>query len=261
VKCGKGGNGPESERKTVPLINKDFRECTLRENATIQTTAWAAGLALALVVQVSVPQVASAESLFRASTTYAAETGYTPHSLFAPPIPHQVGDIVTIAIDETTQTQDKAELKIDRSRLTDTTGSGPYNQLLTFALGKFPFDWTNKLAQKLSGPVITDNGSTNNLNSKAEETRTTSFKDNITCQVTQVLPNGDLIVQGQKTLQMNKERQDMMVSGIVKPFYVDRNNQISSKQVANFQMIRGGRGVISRQQNDGVANKINQFFN
>jgi flagellar L-ring protein precursor FlgH len=172
-----------------------------------------------------------------------------------------VGDIVTILINETTQTSDQAELKIDRNRITDTTGSGPYNQLLTFALGKLPFGWTDKLTEKLSGPVITDNGSTNILDSKAQNTRTTSFRDSITCQVTQVLPNGDLVVQGQKTMQNNKERQDMMVTGIVKPYYVNRTNQIPSNMVANFQMIRGGRGVISRQQNDGIANKINQFFN
>jgi flagellar L-ring protein precursor FlgH len=223
--------------------------------------AFGAALALALLAQLASLQVALAESLFRASTTYTAGTGYTPRSLFAPPIPHQVGDIVTILISETTQMQDQAELKIDRNRLTDTTGSSPYNQLLSFALGKFPFGWTNTLAQKLSGPVITDNGSRNSLDSKVQNTRTTSFKDSITCQVTQVLPNGDLVVQGQKTIQMNKERQDMMVSGIVKPYYVNKSNQIPSNLVANFQMIRGGHGVVSRQQNDGLANKINQFFN
>ena len=233
----------------------------MRENNRINQKVWATAFVLTFLVQFSCVQNTQAESLFRASTTYTAQTGYQPRSLFAPPIPHQVGDIVTILINETTQTSDQAELKIDRNRITDTTGSGPYNQLLTFALGKLPFGWTDKLADKLSGPVITDNGSTNILDSKAQNTRTTSFKDSITCQVTQVLPNGDLVVQGQKTMQNNKERQDMMVTGIVKPYYVNRTNQIPSNMVANFQMIRGGRGVISRQQNDGIANKINQFFN
>ena len=202
-----------------------------------------------------------AESLFRAGTTYHAQGSYTPRSLFSPPIPQQVGDTVTILIDETAQSEDKAQLSIDRTRQTDATGSSPYNQLVSFALGKLPFGWTNTLAEKLSGPVITDNGSTNSLDSTAEESRITRFRDNITCQVTQVLPNGDLIVQGQKTLQMNKERQDMMVTGMVRTFYVNRNGEIPSRLVANFQMIRSGRGVISRQQNDGIANKINQFFN
>ncbi|HEY9746831.1 MAG TPA: flagellar basal body L-ring protein FlgH [Oculatellaceae cyanobacterium] len=232
----------------------------MRENKIMRITAPAA-LLLVVLASASLPLQASAESLFRANATYNADMGYRPRSLFAPPIPQQVGDIVTIVINETTQTQDRAELKIDRNRRTDTTGSSPYNQLLSFAFGKFGWGWTDKLADKLSGPVITDNGSTNTLNSKAEENRVTAFRDSITCQVVQVLPNGDLVVQGQKTIQVNKERQDMMVTGIVKPYYVNRNNQIPSNMVANFQMIRGGRGVISRQQNDGIANKINQFFN
>lgn len=230
----------------------------MRENQMIKQAAITA-LSVMILVQAVLPLTAKAESLFRVGTTYQAQAGYTPHSLFAPPIPHQVGDTVTILIKEITQSSDQAELKIDRTRVTNTSGSSPYNQLLSFALGKFPF--TDKLVEKLSGPVITDNGSNNNMNSKVQDSRSTSFADSITCQVTQVFPNGDLMVQGQKTIQMNKERQDMMVTGIVKPFYVNQSNQIPSTMVANFQLIRGGRGVVSRQQNDGIANKINQFFN
>jgi len=62
-------------------------------------------------------------------------------------------------------------------------------------------------------------------------------------------------------VQANKERGNLIVTGIVKPYYLDRNNQISSKQVANFQMLQAGKGVISRQQTDGIANKVYQFFN
>jgi flagellar basal body L-ring protein FlgH len=60
---------------------------------------------------------------------------------------------------------------------------------------------------------------------------------------------------------MSKERGELVVTGIVKPYYLDRNNRISSTQVANLQILQGGKGVISRQQNDGLANKIYQFFN
>jgi flagellar L-ring protein precursor FlgH len=212
---------------------------------------------VALTASVS-PSV-QAESLFRASTAYQAQTPVTYRSLFVPPIARQVGDLVTITIEDTVQTQDKSELKLEHDRTTKNVGSTPYNQMINWAFGKFPM--FRGLGEKLQGPQFSDNTSNNDLGSKAEVTRTTSLTDNITCQVVQVLPSGDLLVQGQKTVQMNKERQDLMVTGIVRPFYLDKNNKISSKQVANLQVIRAGKGVISRQQNDGAVNKIYQFFN
>ena len=113
----------------------------------------------------------------------------------------------------------------------------------------------------LEAPNFNGLSNTNELNSRAEINRTTGLVDTITCQVVQVMPNGDLMVQGQKTVQGGKERTDLIVTGLIKPFYLNRNNQINSNMVANFQMVQGGKGIISRQQNDGIANKIYQFFN
>jgi flagellar L-ring protein precursor FlgH len=216
-------------------------------------------VSLSVAVAAGMLPNAQAESLFRASTAYQAQTPVTYRSLFVPPIARQVGDLVTITIEDTVQTQDKSELKLDHARNTTNVGSTPYNQLVNWAFGKIPM--FRGLGEKLQGPQFSDANSRNNLGSKAEVTRTTTLKDNITCQVVQVLPSGDLLVQGQKTVQMNKERQDLMVTGIVKPYYLDQNNQISSNRVANLQVIRAGKGVISRQQNDGAVNKIYQFFN
>lgn len=210
--------------------------------------------------QIVLPTVCQAESLFRVNATYSAQEPLRSRSLFTPPISREVGDLVTILIDETTTQETAAELKITRTQTIDENGSNMYNNVLGFVLGKLPFK-TNKVENLLRAPSFNGMDNANNLNSKAESSRDLKIKDSIACQVVQVLPNGDLVVQGQKTVQYSKERSDLIVTGIVKPYYLDRNNQIASKMVANFQMMQGGKGVISRQQNDGVANKIYQFFN
>ncbi len=215
-------------------------------------------LASLILIQVA-PQNSHAESLFHASTSYKSREPMTSRSLFTPPIPRQVGDIVTIVVDEEAISQDLSELKINRARNSNNTGGSAYNNLLGFFLDKLPF--TGKLNNFLEGPTINDSTNQNALTSKAENIRNTRFRDRITCQVVQILPNGDLVIQGQKTMQLNKERQDMMLTGIVRPYYVDRNNEISSRQVAGLQLIRGGKGVISRQQNDTITDKVYQFFN
>lgn len=227
-----------------------------------QTSHQALCLALGLCLAVSLGMVstAGAESLFHASASYQAQAPLAPRSLYTPPIARSVGDIVTVLVDETSQLTSEAELKINRNQTLNGSPTGPWNTMINWAIDKLPFN-TGSLNEKLSAPTFSNNGSTNLLNSSAESTRKTELTESIACQVVQVLPNGDLMIQGHKTVMVNKERQDLMVTGIVRPFYLDRNNQIPSNRVANLQMVQGGKGVISRQQGDGVANKIYQFFN
>lgn len=217
-------------------------------------------LSLALLQMAVAPNAAGAESLFRVTTKYNSQEPLRPRSLFTPPISQEVGDLVTITVAETASDVTNAELKVTRAQVLNQNGSSMFNNLVGFMLGKVGLN-SGPIRNTLSAPNFNGLNNSNTMDSKAETTRTTNISDSITCQVVQVLPNGDLMVQGQKTLQANKERGNLMVTGIVKPFYLDRNNQISSKQVANFQMLQGGKGVISRQQTDGIANKIYQFFN
>jgi flagellar L-ring protein precursor FlgH len=218
------------------------------------------GISLALGILCATAPFSPAESLFRAGVRYDAREPLASRSLFTPPIARQVGDLVVILVDETTTHDTSAELKITRTQTIDENGSTLFNSMVGFVLDKLPFN-TGKLANTLRSPSFNGLDNSNELDSKAESKRSTALTDNVACQVTQVLPNGDLMVQGEKVILFNKERQTLMVSGIVKPYYLDRNNQISSKMVGGFQMIQGGKGVISRQQNDGIANKIYQFFN
>lgn len=208
------------------------------------------------------PPKAHSESLYRASASYDVnrQQPLMSRSLFTPPISRQVGDIVIIQIREVTQMDNKSELKITSNHTLNENGTSIFNRTVGNVLGKLPFR-TSGIANTLSVPSFNGMNNTNNMGKKAESTQSRAFNENIACQVVQVLPNGDLMIQGEKVTMYNKERQNLMVSGIVKPYYLDARNQISSQMVAGFQMIQGGKGVISRQQNDSIANKVTQFFN
>lgn len=217
-------------------------------------------LLAALMLVSALATSAQAESLFRASTTYNAQEPVQSRSLFTPPIARAVGDMVTIQINETTQNLMRSEIRMIKDQTITQNGSSLFNNMLTFMLGKLPFN-TSRINTTLQAPNFNGLDNSNELNSRAEINRTTGLVDTITCQVIQILPNGDLMVQGHKTVQGAKERTDLIVTGIVKPYYLNRRNEISSNMVGNFQMMQGGKGIISRQQNDGIANKIYQFFN
>lgn len=209
---------------------------------------------LALTVPVVLAMVAAsahAESLFRAGATYQSpQVGYTPQSLFAQPVPRTVGDIVTINIAETTTLTSTSGLQIQRNQNVTDNKAGILNNLM-HSVG---------VPQRFAFPSLGGVSSDNELDSSAQASRTTQLRDTVTCQVVQVLPNGYLVVQGEKVVLVNRDRVNMVVSGIVNPFYLDNSNSIASTQVGNFQMMMGGSGVISRQQNDGLTNKLLQVF-
>jgi flagellar L-ring protein FlgH len=204
--------------------------------------------------------VVFAESLFKAQIQYNQPQSPAIHSLFTPPIANAVGDLVTIQINETAAHTNTAELKVTRNQTIEENGSSLFNSMLGFLFKKLPIN-TNKIQNALQVPSFNGLNNANTLSSKAEATQDNTYTNKITCQVIQVLPNGDLMVQGQKVLMATKEQSTLIVTGIIRPFYLDAFNQIDSSRVGNFQMVHGGKGVISRQQNDGIANKVYQFFN
>ena len=75
-----------------------------------------------------------------------------------------------------------------------------------------------------------------------------------------MLSNGNMMVQGKKTLVNNNERVDLIVTGVVDPRWIDQNGQISSTKVANLQFALSGRGSLSRGQNEGVINRVIKYL-
>jgi flagellar L-ring protein precursor FlgH len=220
-----------------------------------------AGFALLGIICLSAMPQSHAESLYRASAQASVnQQPLASRSLFTPPISRQIGDLVIVQIDETTVQDSVSELKITSTHTLQQNGTSLFNNMVRSVLGKLPINTTG-VSKTLAVPDYTGLNNANTMDNKAESTRSNTYKDNVGCQVVQVLPNGDLMVQGEKIVMYNKERQNLMVTGIVKPYYLDRFNQISSKLVGGFQMIQAGKGTISRQQNDGIANKIFQFVN
>ena len=85
--------------------------------------------------------------------------------------------------------------------------------------------------------------------------RNMTLTDTIVAQVVQVLPNGNLLVQGKKSLVNQNERVDLIISGIVDPKWINQSGEIYSSQVANLQFAMNGAGTVSRGQNEGILDR------
>jgi flagellar L-ring protein precursor FlgH len=220
-------------------------------------------LATSLALMIVQP-AAQAESLFRAQASVTEEAQFVPRSLFTSPRAAQVGDIVTIKLNEIQNQQINATLRSQRKNENNETGSTVLNNAVRSVVGKIPFvngRTAQGISRLLSVPSMDGIQNESQLTSATQAVKQTRLNDSISCQVVQVLPNGYLVVQGHKLSTMSKEQTDMFITGVVNPFYINRNNEIDSNRVANLQVMVGGKGVVSRNQSDGVISKVQQFFN
>lgn len=185
--------------------------------------------------------ISSAESLFTLGAT--ANYAGVPKSLFGGVQARQVGDLISIIMEENVQISDS--LEYSSSKVSNTTDS----------FTTYLKDWLG-LGLKSSNGY----GGSNDVSNSADGSRQMTFRDNVAVQVVQQLPNGNLSVQGKKTIINGNERMDFVVTGIVDPRWISSTGTVSSYNVANLQFALSGRGAISRQQNEGIFNRFVKYL-
>jgi flagellar L-ring protein precursor FlgH len=148
----------------------------------------------------------------------------------------QPGDILTVAIafdnkaqfdnntqgQRTTSEQDGVSSLLGMSSLISKLGTGGNN-------------------------LASINGATNNQ-AVAEIKREEQVTLNIAAMVTQVLPNGDLVVIGRQEMRVNYEVRDLQITGIVRPQDISSTNTVTLDKLAEARVSYGGRGQITNIQ-------------
>jgi flagellar L-ring protein precursor FlgH len=95
--------------------------------------------------------------------------------------------------------------------------------------------------------LINVNGTTNNQ-AIAEIKREEQVAMNVAALVTQVLPNGDLVVVGHQEFRVNFEVRDLQITGVVRPQDISSTNTVSLDKLAEARISYGGRGQITNIQ-------------
>jgi len=96
-----------------------------------------------------------------------------------------------------------------------------------------------------------------NFNGSAQSSQQNSLRGAIAVTVHRVLPNGTLLVRGEKGLRLNQGEEYIRLTGLVRVGDINRFNQISSQNVANAQISYAGRGVLNDSNSAGW---LTRFF-
>ncbi len=83
------------------------------------------------------------------------------------------------------------------------------------------------------------------LQGQGTTSRGTTLTTTLTAEVTAVLPNGNLVVQGQKVIAVNSEKQVITLRGIIRPDDLSPVNSIPSDRVARMEILVNGKGVVN----------------
>jgi flagellar L-ring protein precursor FlgH len=156
---------------------------------------------------------------------------------------HQIGDLLTVTVNITDQANFANETQ--RSR-TATEDSG-----ITAFLG------SNLLTGKtaLPGRLLTADG-TSSSDGKGSIQRQESLTTNIAAVVTQLLPNGNMVVEGKQEVRVNFEIRELIVAGIVRPEDIQSDNTIDSSKIAQARIAYGGHGQITDVQQQRYGQQV-----
>ncbi|UYO94960.1 flagellar basal body L-ring protein FlgH [Pollutimonas sp. M17] len=168
-------------------------------------------------------------------------TAYGNYPLFEDRRPRNVGDIVTVVIQEKTNAAKNVQTTTDRS--------GSAGMDVTLAPAILPTDLGAKQNFGISG----NNASEGKGSTRADNT----FQGTLTTTVIGVLPNGNLQIAGDKQIAINRGSEHIRFSGVVDPRSITGSNTVSSTQVADARIEFRSKGTMDEVQTMGW---LQRFF-
>ncbi|MDT8388561.1 MAG: flagellar basal body L-ring protein FlgH [Thiogranum sp.] len=165
----------------------------------------------------------------------------------------RIGDVITVVLKESTSASKSAKTTADKEQETNIASPTVFGATPTFnAPGILPLDSNrnNTLAAGLSGSRA--------FEGEADSSQSNSLSGSITVTIADVLPNGNLVVRGEKWLTLNQGEEFIQISGMVRPQDIGTANTILSTQIADARITYSGKGFLADSNQMGW---LARFFN
>jgi flagellar L-ring protein precursor FlgH len=151
---------------------------------------------------------------------------------------HTVGDIITVVVAENASANSSGSTSEAR---THSQKSG-INGLLNFGSG------ITDHGLKLGDATFMDTSSERAFSGSGKTGRNDTLTASIAAVVTQVMPNGLLVIQGQREVLVNYEKQMMTLQGVIRPEDITSGNTIASSKIAEARIAYSGKGIVDDNQ-------------
>lgn len=190
---------------------------------------------------VTMPMPAAEPAIYQANSLFRSDA----RGFFKDQRAAKVGDILTVVV----TIDDRAQI----GNSTSTSRSSSNEAGLGGALGSI-FNAVAPADVSAEAAIGTSSGISNSGNGSVN--RSERMTTQVAAVVTQVLPNGNLVIEGRQEVRVNFEVRDLIVAGIVRPEDIGSDNTIASSKIAEARIAYGGRGQITDVQQPRYGQQI-----
>lgn len=150
----------------------------------------------------------------------------------------KVGDLLTVIIDQDSSSSTQAKHTTSKGmNVNANAGTGMLDSFLGFG--------------------STTDRSTSGAGASVASTR---FFDRLTVSVVEVLPNGNLKIEGKRTMKLEKDEMNLVFTGLVRPQDVQADNSVPSMYIADQRLEAAGLGPIAEKQRPGIISRLLSFL-
>lgn len=170
-----------------------------------------------------------------------APSGMWMADLTTDPKARRLDDLVTVSVVENVSATGSADANIHKKSDADV---------------KIPMP---RIAQELAR--IVPNSAETDFNGSGGTTRTTQLSATLTARVVEVLPNGDLVIEGVREIDINGDRNLVVLTGVIRPIDIGQANVISSSRIGQLQIKALSQGLIKDSLSPGwLIRMLNKVF-
>lgn len=170
----------------------------------------------------------------------------------------RIGDLVTVVIEEKSSANKAAENKSAKS----TSGSGSisighpyYTKDDGTGEVRQPTAWTQAVVPAWSWQAGSD------FSGGGQSSSEEGLNSTMTARVLDILPNGNLLLEGRRVIQLQEEKVEMVLTGMVRPRDVSADNVVSSSRIADAAIRYETAGPMSRDQKRGFLTRMVNWIN
>ncbi|MCG6121088.1 MAG: flagellar basal body L-ring protein FlgH [Microvirga sp.] len=159
----------------------------------------------------------------------------------------RIGDLVTVRVRVTDRAQFDNQTRRSRSNGESLSADSVFG---------FESQLTKVFPEEARADALVGLDSNSSSQGAGSTRRAEQLVTNVAAVVTQVLPNGNMVIEGKQEIRVNFEVRELIVAGVVRPEDIEADNTIDSTKIAQARISYGGRGQITDVQQPRYGQQV-----